>query len=248
MEHIHIMSVGEHVHEGLPRALDEFKSSKMVLIVEEAVFSTPGPLKKREILKSMDSVREIALMLGKGFEVKRVKKISLDEIRDAVFEVVRQNQDARFYFNITHGTKVLSNGLFLMSIWLQGTAYYIDQTEGMQTLSIPKMPVDDLVDNPNYIAILDILYEERGRKLPYKVLFSRLGPRYLPKREADKKAKRSLQKGTFSKWVKDLNRWDLIQINFIEGSEKEKEVTLTSNGEFSLRFAMALRPKNREED
>lgn len=244
MEDIHILGVGEHVHEGLPKILDEFRSSKLILIVEENVYSTPGPPKKNQILQAMEKVREIANILNKDFEVKRIKKISLDNVRDAVFEIFKEHPNARFYFNITHGTKIISNGLFLMSIWLQGTAYYVDQSEGVQTLSIPRMHVGDLINNPNYIALLEILNYEEGNSLPYKDAFIKLTSRYTPMRGSGTKTKRCLQKGTFSKWIKDLSGSGLIEVRFIDGSIKQKEILLTNDGAFSLKFAKVVTKDN----
>lgn len=244
MEDIHILGVGEHVHEGLPKILDEFKSSKLILIVEDNIYSTPGPPKKSQIMQAMEKVREIAEILNKDFEVKRIKTISLDNVRDAIFEIFKDHPNARFYFNITHGTKVLSNGLFLMSIWLQGTAYYVDQSEGVQTLSIPRMHVADLINNPNYVALLEILNSEEGNVIPYKDAFNKLASRYTPMRGNGIKTKRSLQKGTFSKWIKDLNSSGLIKVSYINGSIKEKEILLTDDGAFSLKFVKVVTKYN----
>lgn len=237
--HVHLVAVGESIHKTLPSSLNEFSATKIVLLVEEALFKERGPPKQEKIMEAIESVKKIASLLGIDVDIVRLEKIALSDIRDAVLSVYESERGANFYFNITGGTKVLSNGLFLMSIWIGATTYYVEQDGGIQVLRVPRMNMDEVARNPNYFSILDILFGFGGRA-PYKTTFQQMMPRYKPIRESGIKTKRELQKGTFSKWMRDLCLWGLIEESYLGSSKREKVLTITNDGIFALKLISSL--------
>jgi hypothetical protein len=170
------------------------------------------------------------------YEIKVISHISLETIRDSVLEILEKHPDAKYYFNISGGTKVLSIGLFVMSLWLEGTAYHIDSSNHFQKLTVPKMHVKDISQNPNYVNILEILKKSPGNKLSRIQLFTTLKDKYQPVRELKGKDERKLTGGVLTKLISNLIKWGLVEEGYKEGSKKEKEYMITEDGLFALKF------------
>jgi hypothetical protein len=238
--HVHIIASGENNHNTIPLAINEFKMDKAVVVVEKKVFDEPEANKHNPaIIQSIKKVEEMVNSTNKKFELKFVDVISLNTVRDAVLEIVNENRGATFYFNVSGGTKVLSNGLFMMAIWLDGIAYHVGEDKLLQRLIIPRVHSDEIRKNENYISILEILAKSRSMEKLRKDLYPEMKSHYVPIRDVGKITKRQLAQGTLTKWTIDLENWGLIQIGNPEGNRKDKLYKLTDDGLFTLKFIQA---------
>jgi hypothetical protein len=245
---IHIMSAGAHVHNTFPVAVYNIApATEVYVIVEKRVYedsNDPDTQKRRlEIRESIEKLKEIAIpFVKKGVHEVKIEEDTLDHIRDAVFDTYKKNPDAQYYFNVSGGTKILSIGLFMMALWIEANPYHVDMENKAKTISIPKVHIENFQSNPNRVTILKILDKQRSsdnvekvKKLPRIKLKEKLSKEYIPIRDKNR-AKRELTDGVFNSLTKDLLNWGLIHERHTEGSKKEKEYVLTSDGEFTLKF------------
>lgn len=245
---IHIMSAGANVHNTFPRAIyGVAPADEVYIIAEKRIYEESEDLQKQNsriaIRQSIEKLKEISSpFTKKGVHEIKIEADTLDHIRDAVFEIYKKKTDAEYYFNVSGGTKALSIGLFMMALWIEAVPYHVDMENKAKTISIPKVHIEDFQSNPNRATILQILDrqkpsddEERVKKLPRIKLKEKLSREYIPVRDT-KRADRELKDGVFNSLTRDLLSWGLIEEKHIEGSKKEKEYLLTSDGEFTLKF------------
>ncbi|KKH92341.1 hypothetical protein EO95_02830 [Methanosarcina sp. 1.H.T.1A.1] len=252
-ERIHIMSAGANVHNTFPRAIYDIAPADEVYVIGEKriyVDSEIENIQKNRIAirESINKLKEIALPLIET-EVHNIiiEADTLDYIRDAVFDIYKNKPNADYYFNVSSGTTGLSIGLFMMALWIEATPYHVDMDKKAKLISVPKVHIEDFQSNPNRITILQILDrqkpsedEEKIKKLSRIKLKEKLSKEYIPIRDT-KRADRELKDGVFNSLTRDLLSWGLITERHIEGSKKEKEYILTSDGEFTLKFTTLKR-------
>ena len=230
---IHIMSAGQSVHETFPTVLNNISYvSKLYVIVEDRVYNSG----KQEILDSIDKLKEIAApYVDDGIEVVRIADDTLDYIRDAVLSIYEKNRDAKYYFNVSSGTKGLSIGLFMMALWIDAIPYHVGVDKDSRLIPIPKVHMNDFKKNPNRVTILEILNSKAGKYYAKKKLQQDLNAKYIPVKSGNK-TKRTLSPTGFNSLISSLIDWKLIEKRFREGNEKEVEYCITPDGEFTLRF------------
>lgn len=253
-EHIHIISAGESIHKTYPISINQLENiTRTFVIVEDDIFidsdSDSERLKatKPRIREAISTVQQISEVMKIPCMVQKIDSVTLDAIRDVVLDIYAQYPGAKFSFNISGGTKPLSIGLFVMSVWLEGEAYHTPGEKiAIQKLSIPKMHVKDVSTNPNYVQILKLLspYGEAG--LLRKLLQVEFSKKYVPIREKDeKKTKRVFHSAILSKYLSSLVEWNLVKERYKSGSKKEKIYSITSDGILALRF-IEIRGKKTE--
>lgn len=234
--HIHIIASGENIHNTVPYAINEFKMSKAVVVVEKSLFQMPDYKRNPKIIESIHKVEDMAKMTKKAFEVKHMDGINLNSIRDTVMEIVEENgSDSTYYFNVSGGTKVLSNGLFMMALWLDGIVYHVGEDQVLQKLIIPRLHVEDVKKNPNYMSILKNIESSKGHMKMRKHLYNELKTSYTQIRDNHGRARRGLSPGTLSKWTADLVKMGLIREKPTD-NRKEKLYEITDDGIFTLKF------------
>lgn len=257
-EHIHFLIAGEHIHETYPLVIKGKEITRTFVIVEKNIGKiSPKPdIDQAELTKkihtAIQKVRTKSDEMDIICETLQTEYVSLESIRDAVLEVFFKFPEARYSFNITGGTKLHSIGLFVMSLWLAGEVYYTPTKSDIFRLAIPKMKVKELSVNPNYIEILKVLspparINEKGspRAVTRKDLFNEMKMRYKPVRDiGDKKTKRELGSGTLTKLLANMLEWDLVVEEFRPGNKKEKNYTITQDGEFALKFFLTQQKKS----
>jgi hypothetical protein len=243
--HIHIIASGENNHNTIPHAINEFKMDKAIIIVDKDVYENPSAnMHNPAIIKSINKVEDMVKVTNKKFELKYIDKISLNSVRDAVLEIVDENQGSTLYFNVSGGTKVLSNGLFMMAIWLDGIVYHVGEDNKLQRLIIPRVHSEEIRKNENYIIILDILSKSLNRQKLRKTLYKEMLDRYKPIRDMGI-TKRKLAQGTLTKWTSDLEKWGLISIDNPKNNRKDKVYTIKDDGIFTLKFITATSKKQK---
>ncbi|WP_342304926.1 DUF6293 family protein [Methanolobus sp. ZRKC5] len=246
-EKIHIMSAGANVHNTFRTAIYEIApASEVYVIAEKRIYENsdiPNRQEAREaIRKSIEELKELGTKIAKkGVHEIVIEDDTLDYIKDAVFEIYKNKPDAQYYFNVSSGTKALSIGLFMMALWFEAIPYHVDIEERAKKISIPKVHIEDFQANPNRVTVLNILDKQKPlgdenlKTLSRKKLFEKLSKEYIPIRDK-KRANRELKDGVFNSLTRDLLNWNLIDERHVEGSKKEKEYILTSDGEFTLKF------------
>ena len=238
---IHVMSAGAHVHDTFPVAVNEISgATKLYIIVEDRVYENTDDENiqkmRNDIMNSINELKKIATPFVKnGVYEEKIPEDSLEYIRDAVIKIYSENKDATFFFNLSGGTKMLSIGLFMMGLWIEAVPYIVDQNSQAKKISIPKIHIKDLTENPNRVLILTKLKEHKLKRLSRKDLFNEIGKEYKPIRKLGEK-KRELKPGTFNALIESLLEWDLIGVEYKKGSKKEKEYYITPDGEFTLNF------------
>ncbi|MDP3444315.1 MAG: hypothetical protein Q8T08_15765, partial [Ignavibacteria bacterium] len=162
---IHIISAGESIHKTYPVAIKkELKDiTRTYVIVEKGVFAdSPGDDEKKinakkGIRAAIKKVEKISKEMEISFNQIIIDTVTIENVRDAVLDIYDEFPDAHYSFNISGGTKILSIGLFMMSIWIEGDSYHTPGGEIIQKLNIPKMHVKDISTNKNYVEILNLL-------------------------------------------------------------------------------------------
>jgi hypothetical protein len=246
-EKIHIMSAGANVHNTFRTAIYEIApASEVYVIAEKRVYEDSKDPKKQEsrdaIRTSIENLKQQASpIIKKGVHEEIIEDDTLDYIREKVFEIYKKNPDAEYYFNISGGTKALSIGLFMTSLWLEATLYHVDMNNTAKIISIPKVHIEDFQSNPNRETILRILAAQKPsdddnlKTLSRVKLREKLAKEYIPIRDK-KRADRDLKDGVFNSLTRDLLKWNFIDERYVEGSKKEKEYILKPDGEFTLKF------------
>jgi len=166
MSHPHLlfMSAGERINQTFPicvKCLDGITHT--IIIVEEGVYhdlpDDPEHLRpvKPQIRQAIEGVRTICEPLAISFAVIRTPDTTIHSIRDAVLTTTRRYPVARYSFNLSGGTKMLSLSLFIMALWLDARIYLTPSDDRIEQVLIPRMHLDDVRRNPNYATALSIL-------------------------------------------------------------------------------------------
>lgn len=257
LEHIHFISSGENIHNTYHLAISNNQITRTYVIVEKDICiisskdDLPRKERKEKIQAAIREVKSISEKVKIAYNTIRIESVTLESVRDAVLEIYNKYPDAEFSFNISGGTKVLSIGLFVMSLWLTGEVFYTPSGTSIQKLAIPKMHIKELSGNPNYIEILKSLSPSIKSRNKYPVnivtrkdLLIQMKRNYKPVRDmGDTKTKRELGSGTLTKLVANLMEWDLIHEEFLPGSRKEKIYSISPDGEFALKFFLIQQKK-----
>lgn len=238
---IHVMSAGKGLDSTFQTAIKAYPVGGVVIVTDVDIHERQDNAEKSDIIESVRSVQETCQRVDWPCEVIVVPHGSLEVLRDRVMERYIRNPEDRYFFNVTNGNKILSLGLFMISLWVGGEAYYIDKGKikgsgKVLSLGVPKMHLEDILSNTNYERVLRALLPG---DMPMKELYPLMQKGYQPYRELDKKAKRSLSRGTLSKWVAKLEEWGLVEVVHTAKNRKDKVVGITSDGKFAIRYIEA---------
>ena len=250
MSHPHLlfMSAGERINQTFPICVKSLEGiTHTFIVVEEGVYhdlpDDPEHLRpvKPQIRQAIEGVRAICEPLAISFAVIRTPDTTIHSIRDAVLTTTRRYPVARYSFNLSGGTKMLSLSLFIMALWLDARIYLTPSGDRIEQVLIPKMHLDDVRRNPNYITALSILSRRDTSSWTSRQEFGRdLEKQYRPSRLADDpKVTRSPNRGTVTKILQQLIEWNLIEESFCHNSRKAKQYRLTLHGEFAWKVLQA---------
>ena len=130
-EHIHIISAGDSIHKTYPAVLKDLRTvTHTFIFAEKEVYSnttrdnTIKRMWKCAIRDAIDEVNTISLFRNISCALVCIDGTTFDSIRDPVLGILSDHPDARFTFDISAGSKLLSLGLFSMSLWVEGDSYY----------------------------------------------------------------------------------------------------------------------------
>lgn len=242
---VHIVSAGKGMNETFKTALREFNIGSIVVFREEASKGKTAKETEEAIDRATSEMRRVAGEIGISFSVKKVKQNNMNDVRDKVLMLTQEFPDGEFYFNLTHGRKILPLFLLTMAVWLDGSPYYIDLEQQVTRISIPRMHGAEIAANPNYMVILRALFENKNgdsNTMRYRDLYSEVSKRFIQNKNAGAGRPGKLHMGTFSKWIRRLIESELIDQKFEDGSYKKKTLGITSDGEFTYKFMQAGMP------
>jgi hypothetical protein len=163
--------------------------------------------------------------------------------------IFSDHPDARYTFDISAGSKRLSLGLFSMSLWVEGDAYYAFGNSPARRVPIPTLQTKNLPANPHFLVILTILFrgKERGKEtstlVPKETLFNETKVWQIPVRNAGEEGQ-ELSRADFSRMLASLVGWNLIREETEPGNNLEKHYSITPDGELAL-FVYSARMKKR---
>lgn len=235
---VHIISAGKGMNETLKIALRRYSISS-VIVFRESSEDRNSNRKIQEINDAESKMRETAKILGISFEVKSVMQNDMNDVRDKVLSLTKKYKNVKFFFNLTHGRKILSFYLLTMAVWLDGTPYYIDENGNLIEFRMPKMHVDEIFSNKNFFRILQILHDSSVKEAGwsrYKDIYEETSIGYKSKKNVKGGRSEKLSMGAYSKWVRRLVETHMIEEKFKEGSNKSKVLRLTDDGTFTYMF------------
>jgi hypothetical protein len=199
-EHIHIISVGEHIGNAYPAAIRDLQTvTRTFLFADTDLYTnSAGDGEKTKSYKTaardaVNTVRSISASLGIPASLVYIDPPADRSVVKAVETIAHDFPGARYTFDLTGGTKDLSMALFAVSLWLDGDAGYAftgrKGTEPVARLTVPKGNTRSVLANPNHMRILTILATTPGaqeplpRVLPRTYIFTQTESFYIPVRK-----------------------------------------------------------------
>ncbi|MEI7856533.1 MAG: hypothetical protein WCH85_03410 [Methanomicrobiales archaeon] len=264
-EHVHIISAGENIHTAYPAIFRMLPTiTRTYVLADNSVYelsSNPEVEKTRVAIRdAVAAVKEISVTLSIPFSRELLFQPVYPSVRDTITKIHRECPGARFTFDISGGSKPLSNALFAVSSWLEGEVYSAFDQKAPRCIPLPRRSVRTLLANPNYQMILAILLRT-GKKnasvlsaewVSREYIFKQLSSFYVPSRT--KKAKlddpkmqpakpkkgrmpaAELTHATFSGFISTLRDAGLIDEETGTANKKEKIYRITDRGEIAFRF------------
>jgi hypothetical protein len=264
-EHVHIISAGENIHTAYPAIFRTLPTiTRTYVLADNTVYelsSNPEVEKTRVAIRdAVAAVKEISVTLSIPFSRELIFQPVYPSVRDTVTKIHRECPGARFTFDISGGSKPLSNALFAVSPWLDGEVYSAFDQKSPQCIPLPKRSVRTLLANPNYQMILAILLRT-GKKdagiapaewVSRQYIFKQLWSFYVPSRtrkakpddppvqpvkfKRGRKPAAELTHATFSGFISTIRDAGLIAEETSTANKKEKIYRITDRGEIAFRF------------
>ena len=257
-EHIHIISAGDRIHETYPAVLKDLRTvTHTFIFAEKEVYTnsarddTRKRMWKCSIRNAIDTVNALSISRNIPCALVCIDTATFDAIRDPVLMIFSEHPDARYSFDISAGPKRLSLGLFSMSLWVEGDAYYAFGNSPTRRVPVPAPPAKSLAANPYYLVILTILFrgQEHGKDartlVPKNTLFNETKAWQFPVHDADGgPSGQELSPSAFSRLIASLIQGNLIREEAVPGNEQEKLCSITPEGELAV-FVYSARMKKR---
>ena len=270
-EHVHIISAGETIYPSYAATVRDHPDITHTFVFADTEIYTNSArddertkAKKTAARDAVTEVKSISASLKIPCPLIYVTPPAFASACDAVQKIRREHPDAKYSFDLSAGSKDLGIALFVISLWLEGDAYYAFTDRkgdgGPAKLAVPKTPARDIWANPNYMKILSLLGYTPGvqapkpRMLPRHYLFTQLESFYVPVRKkgvkiANNKAGKTnlytgkkavipiLSQGTFTDILSIMKELDLIREDSGQGNNrKEKYYRITPGGELALQL------------
>ncbi len=259
-EHFLIISAGDSIHTTYPAVLEELRTvTHTVIFAEKDVYTNSARddarrrMWKCTIRNAVDEVNAISVSRNISCALVTIDATAFDAIRDPVLGIFSEHPGARYSFDISAGPKRLSLGLFSISLWIEGDAYYAFGNSLPRRVPVPSLPAKYLPANPHHLVILTILFrgQERGKtstKVPGSTLFNETKTWQIPVRNADEgPAGHALLPGEFDRLVSALTGWNLIREEADPAGGPENLYSITPDGALAL-IVCSARMKKRGVD
>ena len=249
-ECIHIFSAGRSVDKTFISANKKFQIDRVFVFLDVQEKKTDS-LEYSNIESSIKRLKKIGLSVGIQVSDINVEADNLDDVRDKILDIRDRYTESEFYFNITGGKKVLSLNLFTMSVWLNGSAYYVEKDGTIFEFSVPRIQPESLNSESLKFLVLSIVNKvTKGENdfILYSEAFDEFKRVYKPKRENDSGRYPVARKGTFSKLVRALIDDGLVKEDYLKQSHKTKTLSITPDGIFTVNFVKRSSLKNLDEN
>ncbi|MDD4136627.1 MAG: hypothetical protein PHT99_01870 [Methanoregula sp.] len=247
-EHFLIISAGDSIHKTYPAVLEELRTvTHTIIFAEKEVYTnsarddTRKRMWKCAIRNAVDEVNAISISRKITCALVTIDAASFDAVRDPVLGIFSEHPDARYSFDISAGPKRLSLGLFSMSLWVEGDAYYAFGNSPTRRVPVPTLAIKYLPANPHNLVILTILFrgQEHAKRtsslIPKATLFNETQAWQIPVRTADEgSAVHELLPEEFTRLVSALVGWNLIREETDPAGGQEKLYSITPDGELAL--------------
>jgi hypothetical protein len=257
-EHILIISAGDRIHTTYPAILKDLQTvTHTFIFAEKDVYTNSARddnqkrMWKCAIRDAVDDVNAQSLARHVSCALVCIDAATFDAIRDPVLGIFSEHPDARYSFDISPGSKRLSLGLFSMSLWVEGDAFYAFGNSPPRRVPVPTLPAKNLPANPHYLVILTILFrgQERGKKastlVPKETLFNETKAWQIPVRDTEEGSTgQEISPSAFSRLIASLIRWNLIREETEPDNAQEKLYSITPEGELAL-YVYSARMKKR---
>jgi hypothetical protein len=257
-DHFLIISAGDSIHKTYPAVLEDLLTvTHTIIFAEKEVYTNSGRddtqkrLWKCAIRDAIDEVNSISRSRKISCALVTIDAATFDAIRDPILGIFSDHPDARYSFDISAGSKRLSLGLFSMSLWIEGDAYYAFGNSPTRRVPAPTLSIKNLPANPHHLVILTILFRAQGNGkeertlVPKETLYNKTKAWQIPVRDADAGSMgQELSPLVFSRIITSLIRWNLIQEEPDPGNNQEKLYSITPDGELAL-FVYSARLKKR---
>ncbi len=276
-EHVHVVTAGEHIFPAFAATLRDNPDITHTFVFADIELYSNSSRDGEVLRKQKDTAREavnqvraLATSLKIPAPLVYVSPPADATARDAILKIRKEHPEARFSFDLSAGSKDMCMALFALSLWVQGDAYYtFAERKGEATaakLAVPKTPAETVAANPNYIKILQMLYNTPGKQdhpirvVPRSYLFTQLSVSYIPVRKTGVKVAANtmgktdlytgkkavmykLSQGTFANILRTMVALDLVrEFPNPESSRKENYYTITPSGALALQLA-EIRPQ-----
>ncbi len=247
---VHIFSEGKSVDKTFISAIKKFQIDRVFVFLDLHTKKIDAK-KDSEIKSSIEKLKKIGLSVGIQVSDINVDADNLHDVRDKILDLRDRYPESEFYFNITGGKKVLPLNLFTMSVWINGSAYYVEKDGTIFEFSVPRIQPESLDPESLKFKVLSIVNKatkgENGFIL-YSEAFDEFKEVYKPKRQNDSGRYPVARKGTFSKLVRTLIEEGLLKEEYLKPSHKTKALSITTDGIFTVNFVKRSSVKNANEN
>jgi hypothetical protein len=258
-EHIHIITAGTAIYESFAVTVRDHQDITHTFVFADTELYTNNPRDEPEVRAQKETARD-AVTKVKTLAASLVYVIPPADTsaRDSILKIKKEYPDAKFSFDLSAGSKEMCLALFALSLWVEEGAYYTfgdgEKEPVVAKLAVPKISVESIAVNSNFLKILQTLYWS-PRVLPRSYLFNQLAGFYVPVRKkgvkvvenktgktdlnTGKKAElHELSQGTFSNILRTMTALDLVQeMAGPDNNRKEISYAITSCGELALQLA-----------
>jgi hypothetical protein len=264
-EHIHIITAGTAIYESFAVTVRDHQDITHTFVFADTELYTNNPRDEPEVRAQKETARDavtkvktLAASLKIPASLVYVIPPADTSARDSILKIKKEYPDAKFSFDLSAGSKEMCLALFALSLWVEEGAYYTfgdgEKEPVVAKLAVPKISVESIAVNSNFLKILQTLYRS-PRVLPRSYLFNQLAGFYVPVRKkgvkvvenktgktdlnTGKKAElHELSQGTFSNILRTMTALDLVQeMAGPDNNRKEISYAITSCGELALQLA-----------
>ena len=238
---IHIMSSGKALLKTYKVAVKKYQMDRVIIF--DNVLTSKNEGERNSVVAAIKEVEDFCKEFLKVNVVIIQGDVNIDSVMEKFIDVYKENKGAKYMFNITPGMKPLALCLFYVSIWVNGTSYYVNEGVGEENEIIefkrPKVDMNALHNekNPNYKIILEFLYSSSEKTRTMNEIKEKMGVgcegAYIAVRST-KKEQRQVTAKMVTDWITKLEEWGLVRRENIDG--RSKKVVLTTEGRFTTNF------------
>ena len=247
-EHILIFSPGSDAPALFTAALrsDAGITRSFALVEPGIAADTPGDSvadreQKQGCRTGLSRVKELAASLGIPHLTLYTDPPTPETVTATVLGICRDHPGARYTVLLAGASVPVSTGLFRMAVWLGADIRCAGRKAAVHPLTLPQFRMDELVENPNYGAVLTLLHGKPSVKdgapsgIPRRQLFVSMKDMYLPVRMLKgRPARRGLTPGNFSQIVTTLICWGLVAEQENSAGGKGRLYGITPDGELAF--------------